>query len=159
MISTLFHLVFWLTAPFWAAMILAPRHRWTPRLVSVPWIAVPPLLIYLAIMLPHFPQFFAAMARPDLTTLRDILGGDWGAAAIWAHLIGFDLFIGRWIYLDSRRRAVPALLVSPILFVTILLSPIGLLSYLLVRELIPIGERVRGSSALDENAVGGAQRP
>ncbi|MGW4245101.1 ABA4-like family protein [Nocardia sp. NPDC004722] len=134
MIPTLFTLVFWLAAPFWAAMILAPRHRWTARLLSSPWIAVPPLLVYLAIMLPHFPQFFAAMTRPDLHTLRDILGADWGAAAIWAHLIGFDLFIGRWIYFDSRARSISAWLISPVLFVTILLSPIGLLSYLLLRS-------------------------
>ncbi|GAB2545116.1 ABA4-like family protein [Nocardia heshunensis] len=131
MIPTLFGLVFWLAAPFWAAMILAPAHPWTRRLVASPLIAVPPLLIYLAIMLPHFPQFFSVMVHPNLHALRDILGADWGAAAIWAHLIGFDLFIGRWIYLDSRARRISPWLVSPILFVTIFLSPIGLLSYLL----------------------------
>ncbi|MEC3915641.1 ABA4-like family protein [Nocardia sp. CDC160] len=151
MTTTLFSLVFWLAAPFWAAMILAPHRVWTRRLVASPWIVLPPLLVYLALMLPHFPQFFAAMLRPDLATLREILGDDWGAAAIWAHLIAFDLFIGRWIYLDSRARSVSPLLVSPILFVTILLSPIGLLSYLAVRELMSI--TTRGSARLDGVAV------
>ncbi|MEC3957032.1 ABA4-like family protein [Nocardia sp. CDC153] len=151
MTTTLFSLVFWLAAPFWAAMILAPHRVWTRRLVASPWIVLPPLLVYLALMLPHFARFFAAMLRPDLTTLRDILGDDWGAATVWAHLIAFDLFIGRWIYLDSRSRSISPLLVSPILFVTILLSPIGLLSYLLVRELVSLTRR--GSAGLDAVTV------
>lgn len=134
MTTTLFNLVFWLAAPFWAAMIFAPGHRWTAKLVASPLIAVPPLLVYLVIMLPHFSQFFTAMTRPDLTTLTELLGSAPGSAATWSHLIGFDLFIGRWIYLDSRDRRVSAFLISPILFLTIFFSPIGLLSYLVVRE-------------------------
>jgi hypothetical protein len=138
MTETLFRLAFYTAAPFWALMILAPTWQWTTRIVASPYIVVPPLLIYLIIMMPVFGQFWTAVSNPDLGVLQALLGGSHGAAAIWAHLVGFDLFVGRWIYLDSRTRKISPVIVSPILALTILLSPFGLLSYLSVRALAPL---------------------
>ncbi|WP_238450327.1 ABA4-like family protein, partial [Micromonospora sp. 4G55] len=56
-----------------------------------------------------------------------------GAAAAWAHMVGFDLFVGRWAWLDGRDRGVPALVMAPVLVLTILLGPLGLAAYLAVR--------------------------
>jgi hypothetical protein len=53
-------------------------------------------------------------------------------------MIAFDLFVGRWAYLDSRERGIPALVMAPVLLLTILLGPVGLLVYLLVRLRWPI---------------------
>jgi hypothetical protein len=53
-------------------------------------------------------------------------------------MIAFDLFVGRWSWLDSRTRGVPALIMSPVLLLTILLGPLGLLAYLLVRSRYPV---------------------
>jgi len=52
---------------------------------------------------------------------------------VWAHLIAFDLFIGRWMYLDSRSLRISGLVMAPILVLTILLSPFGLTLYLIIR--------------------------
>ena len=52
-------------------------------------------------------------------------------------MIAFDLFVGRWAYLDSRERGIPALLMAPVLLLTILLGPVGLLTYLVVRRRFP----------------------
>jgi hypothetical protein len=105
-----------------------PTHR---RLTQI---CVPPLLVYPAIMAPHFAAFWSAMSRPNLTVVQSLLGGSVGAAATWAHLVGFDVFLGRWIYLDSRQRRIHPLIASPILLITIVLSPIGVLTYLLIRS-------------------------
>ena len=78
-----------------------------------------------------------AVAQPTLSGVSELLGTADGAAAGWAHFIAFDLFVGRWAYLDSRERGVPALLTAPILLLTVLLGPIGLLVYLLVRLRFP----------------------
>ncbi|MFQ3592420.1 MAG: abscisic acid-deficient protein Aba4 family protein, partial [Gemmataceae bacterium] len=46
----------------------------------------------------------------------------------------FDLFVGRWIYLDSRERGVSVWLTGPCLFLTLMFGPLGLLGYLGVRQ-------------------------
>jgi hypothetical protein len=114
-------------------MIVLPGWSWTRRIISSPWIAVPPLVVYLALLVPQFAAYAAPIVNPDLVGLAAVLGTPAGAAAIWAHAIGFDLLVGRWMYFDARERGVPALLMAPVLLLTILLSPLGFLGYLLVR--------------------------
>jgi hypothetical protein len=48
-------------------------------------------------------------------------------------MIAFDLFVGRWSWMDSRRRGISGLAMAPVLLLTILLGPLGLLTYLAVR--------------------------
>ncbi|WP_199435468.1 ABA4-like family protein [Qaidamihabitans albus] len=131
--ETLFGITFYLAVPFWALMILAPGWSWTRRIVSSPWIAAPPLAVYTVLALRELGRLWTVVSDPALGALRDLLGSPVGAAAIWAHLIAFDLFVGRWIYLDARERGVHHALLAPVLVLTILLSPFGLLAYLLVR--------------------------
>lgn len=73
--------------------------------------------------------------------LTGLLGTPLGATAIWAHLIGYDLLVGRWMYLDSRERGVHPLVMAPVLVLTVLLSPLGLLTYLLLRTVRPVRTR------------------
>ncbi|MEV7623490.1 ABA4-like family protein [Actinoplanes sp. NPDC089786] len=133
MTGFLFSITFLVAAPFWALMILLPHWSWTRRIAGSPWIVLPPLLIYGALVAGAFTEVLPAVAQPTLGGVRDLLGTADGAAAGWAHFIAFDLFVGRWAYLDSREREIPALLMAPILLLTILLGPLGLLVYLLVR--------------------------
>ena len=46
------------------------------------------------------------------------------------------------MYLDSRERGLHPLIMAPLFVLTILLSPLGLLSYLLLRTLVPTRARV-----------------
>ncbi|WP_435120464.1 ABA4-like family protein [Amycolatopsis thermoflava] len=131
--TTLFQITFYLAAPFWALMILAPGWSLTRRIIASPWIVLLPLVVYTVFAVGDFGTLWSVVSRPDLETLRAFLGTPDGAAAIWAHLIAFDLFIGRWMYSDARERGVPHAVLAPILVLTILLSPFGLLSYLAVR--------------------------
>jgi hypothetical protein len=133
MTELLFDLTFWFAAPFWALMILAPTWRGTAALVASPLICLPPLIIYAALVVPEFGAFAVALIRPELSGLRAVLGESSGAAAAWAHFVAFDLFLGRWIFSDSRTRGLPSLLISPLLVLTILFAPLGVLLYLLIR--------------------------
>jgi len=133
MTGVLFGLTFAVAAPFWALMILLPRWSWTGRIISSPLIVLPAVLIYALLVIPAFGEVLPAVAAPTLGGVRELLGTADGAAAAWAHLIAFDLFVGRWSWLDSRTRGVPALIMSPVLVLTILLGPLGLLAYLLIR--------------------------
>jgi hypothetical protein len=138
MTGVLFSLTFTVAAPFWALMILLPHWSWTRRIIGSPLIVVPPLLIYAVLVLGSLTEVLPAVASPTLDGVRDLLGTADGAAAGWAHMIAFDLFVGRWAYLDSRERGIPALAMAPVLLLTILLGPIGLLVYLLVRLRWPV---------------------
>jgi hypothetical protein len=135
--GTLFGVTFYLAVPFWALMILAPGWSVTRTVIRSPWIAAVPLAVYVVLMVPDLPLLWSVMSRPDLGTLRDFLGSPQGAAAIWAHLIGFDLFVGRWMYFESRERGIHPLLMAPVLLLTILLSPFGLLAFLVIRLCTP----------------------
>ena len=138
MTGFLFSLTFAVAAPFWALMIVLPRWSWTARIVGSPLIVLPAVLIYAVLVIPALGEVLPAVASPTLNSVRELLGTANGAAAGWAHMIAFDLFVGRWSWLDARTRAVPALVMAPILLLTIMLGPLGLLVYLLVRTRYPV---------------------
>ena len=56
-----------------------------------------------------------------------------GATIAWAHFLAFDLFVGRWVYLDARRLGISAWIGSPILFLVLMIGPAGFLLYVLAR--------------------------
>jgi hypothetical protein len=130
----LFDLAFPLATPFWALMILAPKWRWTPRIMASPWVPLLPLACYFALVLPHFAEWGQAMLRPDLGVLQTLLATPWGTGLVWAHLIAFDLFVARWMYLEGRALDLSPWIVSPILVLTIFLSPFGLVAFLAMRS-------------------------
>ncbi|HKS47950.1 MAG TPA: ABA4-like family protein [Amycolatopsis sp.] len=131
---TLFDSACYLAAPLWALMIFVPHWAWTRRIMSSPWVPLLPLAVYFAVALPHFGELWRVVSRPDLPALQAFLGQPYGATAIWAHLVAFDLFLGRWMYFEGRERGIGAPVVSPILLLTIFLSPIGLVAFLAVRS-------------------------
>ena len=137
----LFALTFPLAAPFWALMIFAPGWSVTRRVIASPLIVVPPLLVYALAVLPALSTVLPAVASPTLAGVAGLLGTPLGAAAGWAHFIAFDLFVGRWIYLDARERGVPHLVTAPVLVLTILLGPLGMLVHLAVREVRAVRQR------------------
>ncbi|MFF7161217.1 ABA4-like family protein [Streptomyces sp. NPDC008086] len=133
MTGFLFELSFWLAAPVWLLMIFAPGWGPTVRIAGSPWTVVPVLMVYLALAVPVFPELWVAVRSPDLDTFRDLTALAGGAGAIWAQVIAWDLLIGQWMYREARRLGISALLMGPLLVLTILLSPFGLLLFLGLR--------------------------
>jgi hypothetical protein len=133
----LFNLAFPAAVPFWALMILVPGWSWTKRIIGSPLIVLAPLAVYFVTVAGILPEFAREMLSPDLAGVQALVSTQAGTATVWAHLIAFDLFIGRWMYLDSRERRIHGLIMAPVLVLTILLSPFGLTLYLLIRSLRP----------------------
>jgi hypothetical protein len=79
------------------------------------------------------------VSTPNLPALQAFLAQPYGAAAIWAHLVAFDLLIGRWMYFEAREHGIHPLIVGPILLLTIFLSPFGLVVFLVVRSAHKVG--------------------
>ena len=60
------------------------------------------------------------------TSPTAVLGG-------WIHYLVFDLFVGAWIVRDARRESINHWLTVPLLFITLMAGPAGLMLYLLLR--------------------------
>jgi hypothetical protein len=98
--------------PFWVLMILAPRWGWTERIMQSLWpVIVLAALYVLSLLSTAFVGESVDMSQLtlDVHGIAYLLGSPVGAATAWLHLIAFDLFVGRWIYLDSRPRSLPCL--------------------------------------------------
>lgn len=51
----------------------------------------------------------------------------------WVHYLAFDLWVGAWAVEDAGKRGVPHWAMVPVLFLTLMAGPIGLLVYLAAR--------------------------
>jgi len=122
-----------LVMPFWFLMILFPHWRWTNRVMQSLLILVPIALLYALLVLPRFAYIFIEVANPTLSGISALLGTPDGATIAWVHFLAFDLFVGRWVYLNSRKNSISAWIMAPVLFFCLMLGPIGLLLYLSVR--------------------------
>ncbi|WP_410876721.1 ABA4-like family protein [Nocardia sp. A7] len=146
--STLFDLSFFVTVPFWALMIFAPTWRWTRTIIASPWIMSAPLVVWAIVAIPVLGAMWALVTSPSLDAITAATADPAVLTALWAQILAWDLFLGRWIYLDSRDRNIHPLLMGPLLVGTILLSPIVFPIYLLVREVAR-----RGSSPVPQASV------
>ncbi len=144
----LFRLSNVLVLPVWALMILLPRWRWTTRIMRSPLVSAAPAALYGALVLPRLGEIWPAVSRPTLSSVATLLGSPAGASIAWVHFLAFDLFVGRWIYLDSQERGVRAWLMAPILFLTLMLGPVGFLLYLIMRPLAAVVSPVPAKAAV-----------
>jgi hypothetical protein len=134
-VESLFSISNLLVLPFWGLMIALPHWRVTRRLIASPLIAAGAALLYAALVLPRLPALLPIVAAPTLASVAAILGTPDGATIAWAHFLAFDLLVGRWIYLEGRERGISALLMAPVLTLTLLFGPLGFLAYLALRQL------------------------
>jgi Domain of unknown function (DUF4281) len=132
--ETIFEVSTLTVLPFWALMIFLPHWRVTRGLMGSPLVCAIPALFYAALVIPRLAEVWQAVARPELSGIAALLGSPAGATIAWLHFLAFDLFVGRWIYLDSRDRNITAWVLAPLLFLTLMLGPCGLLLYLIVRH-------------------------
>src|SRR3954470_16486938 len=130
--------------PFWLLMLVAPRWRWTARIVGSPGIVAGAIALYSALVVPPLTRLLPALARPPPPVLAALLGTARGATLAWTHFLALDLFAGRWILLDAGARGWSGWWLRPILLATLLFAPLGLGLYLLGRA----GERTGSREAL-----------
>ena len=72
----------------------------------------------------------------DLTTLAGLAEGFSRPEAVlvgWVHYLAFDLWVGAWAVEDAGKRGVPPWAMPPVLVLTLMAGPVGLLLYLGLR--------------------------
>lgn len=120
--------------PFWVMMIAAPRWSWTKRIIGSPWIVAPLALLYTVLIIPQLGSLLGDLLNPSLMNIAAALGTPEGAMVGWVHFLTFDLFVGRWAYLDSQEKKLSPWLMAPVLFLILMMGPLGFLFYLVIRS-------------------------
>ena len=120
--------------PFWMLMIFLPAWRWSLRIMRSPLVSAAPAVLYAALVLPRIGAIWPVIFRPTLAGVTTLLSSPAAATIAWAHFLAFDLFVGSWIYLDSRERQLSPWVMAPVLFLTLMLGPVGFLCYLALRS-------------------------
>ena len=70
----------------------------------------------------------------SVSGLRNLFMSDGGLVFGWTHYLAFDLFVGQWIAKDADNKGFSRLAQLPVLFLTLMVGPVGLLVWLIVRE-------------------------
>jgi len=76
----------------------------------------------------HLPDSFTTFPG-----IKALFADDSALTAGWIHIMGMDMFAGGWIARDGVERRVPVALLFPLLVLTFVFGPSGLLLYILAR--------------------------
>ena len=148
--TTIFSLSSLLVMPFWFLMAFLPRWRWTQRIINSPLVAVPAAILYVVLILPQVSSILTGLMNPSLSGVMTLLATPAGATAAWVHFLAFDLFVGRWVYLDSQQKNISPWIMAPNLFLVLMIGPAGYLAYLGLRGLWQ--QRTSSTTAVEGNA-------
>ncbi|MGD2026601.1 MAG: ABA4-like family protein [Anaerolineales bacterium] len=128
-----------LVAPFWMLMIFAPKWRWTRRIASSPWIVAPPAILFAVLTVPAIPEMLPVLTQPTLDGMMGIFSMPESMTAAWMYFLAFDLFMGRWIYPETRQRNRSLVWSGIMLFFTLMFGPLGFLVNLVDRTFLGSG--------------------
>lgn len=113
----------------WLLMLVLPRWHWTQRVVQSQAVTLLIAALYCVAVVPILPQALPMVANPQMEVLMPALNTPRGFAALWVHVVTFDLFVGSWIYQDAQKRNYSPWLTAPFLLVTLLFGPLGFFTY------------------------------
>jgi uncharacterized membrane protein YidH (DUF202 family) len=137
----------------WLLLILLPSWRITRRIaesaVFPVWLSALYVVGLVAVMREMGPGFMASFGSAD--GVLGLLAQEPIALVAWIHILAFDQVVALLIYRDNmRHRFVPVPLQSVIMVATLMLGPVGFISYWLVRT-----ARSRTATAWGEAAPDG----
>jgi hypothetical protein len=131
--ETIFSIVSAVALIAWLALAISPHGaRWTPRVRLVAGRAVPLLFAILYVAL------FATAGMGDggydsLASVQRLFQVPGLLLVGWLHYLAFDLFVGAWIADRAGALGMPHLALLPLLALTFLFGPAGLLAFALRR--------------------------
>ena len=70
----------------------------------------------------------------NISGLRNLFMSDGGLVMGWTHYLAFDLFVGQWIAKDADNKGFHRLIQVPVLLLTFVMGPVGLLIWLIIRD-------------------------
>ena len=139
--SILFSLTNLLALLGWMLLVFAPRQPLVHSIILYLCVAALCLtyLVLFALVLsggldPHRMAGAGEISGSSIGGVRAFFASDGGVVIGWTHYLAFDLFVGQWIARDADHKGVPRWAQLPILFLTLMAGPVGLVIWLVVRE-------------------------
>ena len=141
--ETIFALVNWIAIAGWILLLVFPRR---PKVMAaVLYLGVGLLcLAYLSMIVGMHAGWIDAVRPPgtpppnfldyNIAGLQNLFVSDGGLVLGWTHYLAFDLFVGLWIAKDADAKGFSRIAQAPVLLLTFLAGPVGLLVWLAVRE-------------------------
>jgi Domain of unknown function (DUF4281) len=117
----------------WLALAVSPPSaRWTPTVWRLTGRVLPFLfsLVYVPLIATNLGGEGGFGSITDVQKLFAVPGA---LVAGWVHYLAFDLFVGTWIAQRSAALKIPHAMVLPLLVLTFMFGPAGLLAFVLVR--------------------------
>jgi hypothetical protein len=129
--ETIFSIVNTLALVSWIILLVAPRWKFTQKIIISG--AIPMLLsaAYLAIIVATFGK--ADGGFDSLANVMKLFTNEWAVLSGWIHYLVFDMLVGSWEVKDSQEKGISHWFVIPCLIFTFLLGPIGFLMYSILR--------------------------
>ena len=145
--ETLFSVCGMVVLPGWVLLIVAPRWKWTVRLIAS--VVLPGLMgvVYVYLIAANIGK--AEGSFKSLAGVASLFKTPELLLAGWVHYLAFDLFVGCWEVRDAQRVGVRHWFVIPCLILILMLGPAGLLSYFVVRW-VSTGQVLVGTDAVAE---------
>ena len=122
----------------WILLAVAPRWKWTHRIVISGGISLLLAVAYLILIILFFGSSRGGFG--SLPAVMELFTYEWVVLAAWIHYLAFDLFVGSWEVKDAQERSISHWLVIPCLFFTFMLGPVGFLLYYILRFFLSKGE-------------------
>ncbi len=125
----------------WAALILLPRGEILRTLIF--YLGIGLLCFAYALLMalvlggavdPNAPEAAGEGGFATIAGVRDIFASDGGVVIGWLHYLAFDLFVGMWIARDADAKSISRLVQAPVLLLTFMAGPVGLLLWFVIRE-------------------------
>ncbi len=136
--DTMFKIVNYGVLPFWALLVFLPHLKITDWLVHS---VLAPIVLGVVYAWLFATVYFAGTGLPEgasFSSLEGVMKAFTVKEAVvagWAHYLVFDLFIGAWEARDAQRLGMNHFVLIPCLLLTLLVGPVGLLLYLMIRGL------------------------
>lgn len=115
----------------WIVLLIAPRWKWTNKIILSGAIPLILSVAYLLLIVLFFGK--AEGGFDSLPNVMKLFTNEWATLAGWIHYLAFDLFVGAWEVKDSQSKGISHWFVIPCLILTFLFGPIGFLLYSILR--------------------------
>jgi hypothetical protein len=117
----------------WLALAASPPGaRWTPTVWRCTGRVLPLVfaVVYVALLLGPWP---AGGSFNSIEGVQALFASKRALTAGWLHYLAFDLFIGTWMAQRAAALALPHWQVLPLLALTFMFGPAGLLAFFVLR--------------------------